>query len=123
MYGKKASMERQNSNGLIKNFKRECQSENVSKALRITCVFTKLKHNYMNDSTWDEMIGQDSPTKRAEMVRRRVKLTERNNKFLEDMEAMECDPNTLINLALSVFIPKTYNQNFNLDEIIKQGRK
>jgi len=77
----------------------------------------------MNDSTWDEMIGQDSPTKRAEMVRRRVKLTERNNKFLEDMEAMECDPNTLINLALSVFIPKTYNQNFNLDEIIKQGRK
>jgi len=36
MYGKKDSMERQNSNGLIKNFKRECQSENVSKALRIT---------------------------------------------------------------------------------------
>ena len=36
MYGKKASMERQNSNGLIKNFKRECQSKNVSKALRIT---------------------------------------------------------------------------------------
>ncbi len=36
MCGKKASMERQNSNGLIKNFKRECQSENVSKALRIT---------------------------------------------------------------------------------------
>lgn len=28
--------ERQNSNGLIKNFKRECQSGNVSKALRIT---------------------------------------------------------------------------------------
>jgi len=42
MYGKKASMERQNSNGLIKNFKRECQSENVSKALRITfCVYEK----------------------------------------------------------------------------------
>jgi hypothetical protein len=36
MCGKEASMERQNSNGLIKNFKRECQSENVSKALRIT---------------------------------------------------------------------------------------
>jgi hypothetical protein len=26
MYGKKASMERQNSNGLIKNFKRKCQT-------------------------------------------------------------------------------------------------
>ena len=36
MYGKKASMERQNSNGLIKNFKRECQSENVSKAFPLT---------------------------------------------------------------------------------------
>lgn len=36
IFGKKASMERQNSNGLIKNFKRECQSDNVSKALRIT---------------------------------------------------------------------------------------
>jgi hypothetical protein len=43
MYGKKASMERQNSNGLIKNFKRECQSENVSKALRITfCSYPKV---------------------------------------------------------------------------------
>ena len=41
MYGKKASMERQNSNGLIKNFKRECQSKNVSKALRITSGYSK----------------------------------------------------------------------------------
>jgi len=41
MYGKKASMERQNSNGLIKNFKRECQSKNVSKALRITVGYMK----------------------------------------------------------------------------------
>ena len=35
MYGKKASMERQISNGLIKNFKRECQSENVSKPFAV----------------------------------------------------------------------------------------
>ena len=36
IFGKKASMERQNSNGLIKNFKRECLSKHVSKALRLT---------------------------------------------------------------------------------------
>ena len=76
----------------------------------------------MNDSTWDAIIGQDKPTMRAEMVRRRTQLTKRNNQFLEDMEQQGCDPNTLINLALSVFIPKTYNNNFNLDEIVKRGQ-
>ena len=77
----------------------------------------------MDDSTWDEMIGQSKPTLRAEMVRRRTQLTQRNNKFLEDMEANGCDANTLINLALSTFIPKTYNNNFNLEEIIRQGKR
>lgn len=77
----------------------------------------------MNDATWDEMIGQNKPNVRAELVRKRVQLTERNNKFLEDMEQQGCDANSLINLALSVFIPKTYNQNFNLEEIIRQGKR
>ncbi len=77
----------------------------------------------MNDATWDELFGQDKPTLRAEMVRRRTQYTKTNNKFLDDMEALGCDPNTLVNLALSVFIPKTYNQNFNLEEIIKQGKR
>jgi len=77
----------------------------------------------MNNATWDEMIGQSKPTLRTEMVRRRTQLTQRNNKFLEDMEANGCDANTLINLALNVFIPKTYNNNFNLEEIIRQGKR
>ena len=77
----------------------------------------------MNDSTWDGIVGQNKPTIRTEMVRKRVQLTERNNKFLEDMEVMGCDQNTLINLALSTFIPKTYNNNFNLEEIIRQGKR
>lgn len=77
----------------------------------------------MNDSTWDEMIGQDKPTLRAAMVRRRTQLTRTNNQFLDDLEQRGCDPNTIINLALSVFIPKTYNQNFDLGEIIKQGKR
>ena len=77
----------------------------------------------MNDSTWDLIVGQNKPTIRTELVRKRVQLTERNNKFLEDMEVMGCDQNTLINLALNVFIPKTYNNNFNLEEIIKQGKR
>ncbi len=77
----------------------------------------------MNDATWDEISGLNLPTNRTELVRRRIQLTERNNKFLGDMEQQGCDANSLVNLALSVFIPKTYNQNFNLEEIIKQGRR
>lgn len=77
----------------------------------------------MNDSTWDETVGSDLPTKRAEMVRRRTKFTKINNKFLDDMEDAGCDPNSIVNLALSVFIPKTYNNNFNLEEIIRQGKR
>ena len=77
----------------------------------------------MNDSTWDVMIGQDKPTMRAEMVRRRTQYTRRNNQFLDDMEALGCDPNTLVNLALSVFIPKTYNNNFNLGRLPTHAKR
>lgn len=77
----------------------------------------------MNDATWDEILGPDAPNKRPEMARRRVRFTKRNNKFLDDMESAGCDVNSIVNLALSVFIPKTYNNNLNLDEIIRQGKR
>ena len=92
-------------------------------AFASTSLFTNIKHNYMNDSTWDILNGQDKPTLRAAMARRRIQLTERNNKFLNDMEDAGCDPNSIVNLALSIFIPKTYNHNFILEEIIRQGRR
>ena len=54
MCGKKASMERQDSNGLIKNFKRECQSENVSKALRITVTTRKIMRIKLKEDIMSE---------------------------------------------------------------------
>ena len=77
----------------------------------------------MNDATWDELFGQDKPNGRPKLARRRIQLTEHNNQFLEDMEAMGCDANSLVNLALSTFIPKTYNNNFDLGEIIRRTQK
>ena len=55
IFGKRASMERQNSNGLIKNFKRECQSENVCKALRITYLLPLIYSAYTTN-TYSNMI-------------------------------------------------------------------
>jgi len=77
----------------------------------------------MNDATFNELFGQDKPTGGPKMVRRRSKFTERNNNFLNDIEAAGCDPNTIINMALNIFIPKTYNHNLGLEEIIKYSKK
>lgn len=76
----------------------------------------------MNDATWNAIFGQEKPTKRPKLVRKRIQLTEKNNKFLEYMEEAGCDSNTLVNMALNVFIPKTYNNNFNLEAIVKGAR-
>lgn len=73
----------------------------------------------MVDESFYELIGQNQPIKRPELVRRRLQLTERNNKFLDDMEAVGCDANSIVNLALNTFIPKTYNNNFGLEGVQK----
>lgn len=76
----------------------------------------------MTDSTLNELFGPPAATQKPQMARRRHSFTERNARFLDEMELQGCDPSTLVNMALNILIPKTYNHNFNIEELIKHAR-
>jgi len=76
----------------------------------------------MNDATLNEIFGPATANTKPVLARRRFSLTERNARFLDDMELNGCDSSSLVNMALNTFIPKTYNNNFNLNEIIRHAK-
>lgn len=63
------------------------------------------------------------PQHKTGNVQTRLRLSQANIQFLNDMEAAECDRNSIVNLALDMLRPKLKNYSIELQNLYNLVRK
>jgi hypothetical protein len=77
-----------------------------------------MDNNEIEDILWDE------PTQnKAKLTQVRLRLSQENIEFLQDLEAAGVDRNSAVNLALSLMKPKCKNYNFKMEGIVNYIKK